>query len=424
MDLLIYYHRAREMKNLKGRWVLLFILITGLSFYSCVDDHDPLPIVKDDQYFVSSEFKTQVTAQEIKFKLLIAQSVFPEVLSFVGLVRNNIDVQKITYTTTFQNKIIEASGLVYLPEAAGKYPVLCFQNGTNTQHSLAPSEDLESEMLFMLESVASMGFIVVIPDYIGFGISSNLPHPYLHAQSTTQSILDMLRALNEFTTEDKNVAKPTKDLFLFGYSQGGWATMLLQKEIETNYSSEFNLVASSCAAGPYSLEDMNRYITSKADYSTPYFLAYLLNAYTTLGLVTNPLSDFIKAPYVETIPALYDGNQSQGIINAALTTNMAELLTPDYREHNAVNPKFSAFHNVLMANSVMPWKMTTPTRLYHGMEDEIIPLSMSQKTLLELKAAGTPDSTIQLIPIPEVGHTDGKIPTGILTILWFLEVKN
>ena len=353
----------------------------------------------------------------------MAQSLFPEVSPFVDLAKINIDVHKITYHTKFQNKSIQASGLVYLPKVAGKYPVLCFQNGTNTQHNLAPSENLNSEMQFMLESVASMGFIVVVPDYIGFGASSNLPHPYLHAQSTTQSILDMLRAMNEFTTEDKIVAKPTKDLFIFGYSQGGWATMLLQKEIEIRYSSEFHLIASSCAAGPYSLEYMTQYITSKTDYPQPYFLAYLFNTYTSMGLVTNPLSDFIQAPYVAEIPGLYDGNQSESYINAVLTTNMTELLTPDYLDQDAANPKFSAFNSALIANSIMPWKISTPTRLYHGGEDDIIPVSMSQKTFLDLKTAGTPDSIIQLKLIPKVGHSNGKIPVSILTILWFMELK-
>jgi len=411
------------MKYLNCKWYILFILFTGFFLQSCNDDHDPLPLKKEYKYFVSSELKSNVLAQDIKIKLLFFQNVFPEVLPFVELVNNNIDIQKIIYNTTFQDKKIQASGLVYLPKVAGNYPVLCFQNGTNTQDSLAPSEDFNSNVLFMLETVASMGFIVVIPDYIGFGASSNLPHPYLHAQSTTQSILDMLRAMNEFTTKDTIIAKPTKDLFLFGYSQGGWATMLLQKEIETKYSSEFNLIASSAAAGPYSLELMTKYITSKTNYHEPFFLAYLLNSYTALGLVPNPLCDFIQAPYAAEIPGLYDGKHSEGAINEALTTNMADLLTADYREQDAGNPKFATFNSVLIENSVTPWKIVTPTRLYHGMEDEIIPIVISEKILLDLKAAGTPDSIIQLIPIPEVGHSDAKIPVGILTILWFMELK-
>ncbi|HAH24728.1 MAG TPA: hypothetical protein DCL77_13410 [Prolixibacteraceae bacterium] len=412
------------MRELSKRgWVLFIILFTGVFFNSCKESSDPTPEVNNYTYFVSNDLKSAVSALTIQSNLSLAQNIFPEISPMVPLAKNDIDVQSIIYNTTFQSQKIQASGLIYLPKKAGNYPVLCFQNGTNTLHSQAPSLVLNSDMLFMLESVASMGFIVVIPDYIGFGASSNLPHPYLHAQSTIQSILDMLRAMNEFTSGAKIVAKPTKDLFIYGYSQGGWATMLLQKEIETTYSSEFNLIASSCAAGPYSLAYMNQYISGQTDYPMPYFLTYILNAYTTLGLVSNPLSDFIQAPYATQIPGMFDGLHSGGSIDAALTTKMADLLTPDFRDQSTVNVKFSAFNSAFLANSVSPWAMSTPTRLYHGANDNVIPASMSQKIFDDLIAAGTSDSKLKLTLLPGLGHTDGIVPVSIQTILWFVEMK-
>ena len=411
------------MKNF-NKWIFLVIVFAGLTLNSCKDPNVPTP--NDYNYYISNTVKSQVTAQEIKNKLAIYQVFIPEIASFGAMVSTDIEVQKITYRTTLQNKNIQASGLVYFPKTAGNYPILSFQNGTNTLHSEAPSENPNTDMLFMLESVASMGFIVVIPDYIGFGSSSNLPHPYLHAESTTQSILDMLRAVNELSTQDKIVAKPTKDLFIFGYSQGGWATMLLQKAIETSYSSEFTLIASSCGAGPYSLDFMNQYVTGKTDYPMPYFLTYILNAYKSLGLINNPLSDFIQEPYASKIPGLYDGLHSPGDINSSLTTKMTDLLTVDYRDpvKFSTDSKFTALKSALVANSVKvnEWKISTPTRLYHGGDDELIPVSMSQKTFLDLKTAN-PESNLQLIIIPGYDHSEGAIPVGIATIKWFMELK-
>jgi hypothetical protein len=200
-----------------------------------------------------------------------------------------------------------------------------------------------------------MGFIVVMPDYIGFGSSANLPHPYLHAASTTQSILDLLRAVKELGTESQIVAKPTSDLFIFGYSQGGWASMELQKAIEANYSSEFKLIASSGGAGPYTIEYIDQYITSQTEYPMPFYLAYLLNAYKTIGVISNPLSDFFQAPYAAKIPGLFDGLHSGGAINAELTDTIANLLTPEFRTQYATNPKFSEIKSAFLANSITPW---------------------------------------------------------------------
>jgi pimeloyl-ACP methyl ester carboxylesterase len=400
------------------RFFLEIIVFSGLVLYSCTKKETP--VTPANQYLISNELKFDMTTADVKTSL---QTYIPDIGLVGTLIQSDIEIQKIVYKTTFKSTSIQASGLVCLPKTAGNYPVLCFQNGTNTLHSEAPTENPKGDVVSMLESVASMGFIVVIPDYIGFGASAQLPHPYLHAESTTQSILDMLRAVNEYGTDVKVIAKPTKKLFIFGYSQGGWATMLLQKAIETNYSSEFTLVASSCASGPYSLEYMNDYVSSQTDYPMPYFLAYLLNAYTTIGLVSNPLSDFIQAPYAAIIPGLFDGNHSGGSINAMLTTKMDSFLTPAFRTEFATNAKFSSLKSAFIANSVEAWNASTPMHLYHGADDTYIPVSMSQTIFADFKTKGVPDSKIQLVIIPGADHTTAITSVALDTILWFLGLK-
>lgn len=409
----------REM-DLKGR-IFSIVLFIGLVLGACKDLNEPE--VKSYSYIVSHTSIAQVSVDEIKFKLAWAKSVFPDVGPFAALVKTDIEVEKVIYTTTFLNKTINASGLVYMPKVAGNYPVLCFQNGTITLQSQAPSMNSESGVLSILESVASMGFIVVIPDYIGFGESKQYPHPFLHASSTIQSTLDMLRAVREYTTEEDKKVKSTSDLYIFGYSLGGWATLFLQKEIETKYAAEFNLRASACAAGPYSVEYMNQYITGLSDYSNPYFLAYLLNAYTAMRVVDNPLSDFVKEPYASRIPGLYDGLHSGGSINTNLTSCMADFLTEDYRTQYMTSSKFASFKKALSENSVdvSNWKVSTTTRLFHGAEDNVVPASMSQKIMQDFQAAGNTDEKVQLVIIPKAGHTDGIIPVGVATIQWFLQ---
>ncbi len=406
------------MKKIKRfRSYLLIIVFAGLSLSSCTKKDDPA--ITNYDYFISAESKTSITKSQAVTNFTILS---PQAALISSLLTNDVDVQKITYKTTFQGQNIQASGLVCLPKAAGNYPILSFQNGTNTLHSEAPTEAFSNDIFSIIESVASMGFIVVVPDYIGFGASSQLVHPYLQAESSTQCILDMLRAAKEFASNDTILAKPTNKLFLFGYSQGGWATMELQKAIESNYSSEFNLVASSCGAGPYSLTYMNSYITSQTTYPTPYFLAYLLNAYTNYHLVTNPLSDFIQEPYASKVPGLFDGEHEGGTINSELTPTMANFLTSEYRTQYDTNAKFTGLKSAFLANSVSAWNTTTPTHLYHGENDEVVPLSMSQTMYADFKAKGA-DSKVTFTMIPGATHTTGIFPTGMQTILWFITLK-
>ena len=406
------------MKNFRPYLIyLLIIVFAGLFLNSCKDNNDPEQKLYEN--YISNELKSELTSKEALANFI---KVAPEADAISPLIRFDVEVRKITYKTIFKNKNIQASGLVCFPKTAGNYPVLSFQNGTNTLYSETPSVNSGNDMFSIMESLTSMGFIVVIPDYIGFGASANLPHPYLDAKSTTQSILDMIRATKEFSTDDKIVAKPTKDLFIFGYSQGGWATMQLQKSIEKDYSSEFNLIASSCGAGPYSIEYMNKYIVDKPVYPMPYFMAYLLNSYVTIGLFTNPLSDFIQAPYAAKIPGLFDGKHSGGAINAELTTQMATLFTPEYRAGYATDAKYAGVRSAFLSNSITAWNAKTPMKLFHGANDDLIPPGISEKMLADFKAAGLTDSQIQLVIIPNVDHMSGVYPAGMQTILWFLSL--
>lgn len=374
-----------------------------------------------NKYLISSEVAASITAQQ---SIGTYSALSPENTAFLSvLVTRDVEVRKVVYKTTFKNQKIQASGLVCLPKSAGDYPVLCFQNGTNTLHSMAPTEAVDDDVFKIIESIASMGFIVVIPDYIGFGASAQLPHPYLIAEPTTQSILDLLRAAKEYTDDELVLTKPTKDLYLFGYSQGGWATMCLQKKIETTFSDEFNLKASSCGAGPYSLTFITSSLLAQSEYPTPYFLAYLLNSYNKTGEINNPLTDFFNPTYADKIPGLFDGLHTGGAINSALTPNLSLLLTSDFRTKYESDNKFLGLRTALQANSVTAWKTNVPTRLYHGTDDEVIPLSMSQKMLADFKTNGLTDSQIKLVQIQGEGHTSSINKTAAETIFWFLEVS-
>jgi pimeloyl-ACP methyl ester carboxylesterase len=409
------------MKKINQSIIYLFIaFFATVSLNSC-DTKKSDPEKPANEYLISSEVKSTITAQQA---LGIFTTLSPDAavgLSFI--IKSDVEVREMVYKTTYNKQTIQASGLVCLPKLPGNYPILSFQNGTNTEFNMAPSDTVNYDLYAIIESIASMGFIVTIPDYIGFGVSKQLPHPYLQAESTVQSILDLIRAAKELGADELETTKPTKDLFIFGYSQGGWATMEVQKKIETSYATEFNLKASSCGAGPYSIEYLNSTILSQTEYPTPYFLAYVLNSYIKTGEINKPLSDFFNEPYATRIPGLFDGTHSGGEINSQLTSVLPDLFTASYRTGFDANAIFAGVKSAFRANSIEAWNTVTPTRLYHGENDEVIPISMSQKMLADFKTKGVPDSKIELKRIPGADHTSGVYQTGLETILWFLQLK-
>jgi pimeloyl-ACP methyl ester carboxylesterase len=399
---------------------IFFVIIFLTSFTSC---HN---LFKDDKekpeviYLVNYEMIGSYSQGVIQTIFKQLEGSFPEASEISARARHGVIIYKIIYKTTFQGKSVLASGLVSVPAGEGPYDQISYQNGTNTLHRNAPSKSPERDLYRLIQTVASTGFVISLPDYLGFGESENMFHPYLHKASTVQSVLDMLRAVGELS--ELRGFGLTNDLYLTGYSMGGWATLQIQYEIENNFRNEFNLKASAPAAGPYDLTFINKYILEQETYAMPYFLGFMMNSYLQLEEMTTPVSEIFEAPYDSVIPVLFTGDKTGEELNARLTINMSELFTENYRLNYATDTTFSSLMNMLEVNSVEPWNISTPTMLIHSTGDELVPYAVTQKTRSDLLLAGTPANRIELVPMPEYSHSEGIIPAGLISINWFLEL--
>ena len=408
------------MKNMFSKLLLFTFFISFLS--SCdflKDDDNDKPV---DKFLVDYEMQRSYLAEYVNTAFDQFTAIYPELEEIKSKVVDGVFVYKITYNTSFEGQVKRASGLVCIPTGEGPFPILSYQNGTNTLHSNAPSVNPDYPLYMLLECVASTGFVVVIPDYLGFGSSDNMFHPYLDKTSTVRTVFDMLRATKELTNNYLNTSI-NGDLYIAGYSQGGWATMQLEKEIETKYMDEFKLKASACGAGPYDLNYINEHVAGLQTYPMPYFLGYMFNSYTNLGLST-PISDVFQEPYASDIPALYNGTLSGEEINAELTSSVSDLFTADYLDNYGADGPYAPVDSMLLANSVSAWATEIPTLIIHGMEDTFVPKEVSMNIYQNFLQEGARQEKVFWLPLPETGHTDGAIPAGVASVKWFLDLEN
>jgi len=293
---------------------VFFILFLFFAFNSCDlfnnDNQDP---EEKNKYLVRRTLLMTYPEAFVKTSVSTIEKVYTDAAELSKYVKYGFYVYKIEYNTTFKDQNIIASGLVCIPMATGSFPLLSFQNGTNTLHSKAPTEAFTDSLFVIIQTASSFGFIVTLPDYLGFGSSKQMFHPYLHKASTVKSVTDMFRAVQEMMKDFPDLVM-TKDLYLMGYSQGGWATMSLKKEIETKLASEFTLKATSCGAGPYDLGFISGKILSQNSYPQPHFLAYMINSYIKSGEITLTYTDIFNPPYSGTnyISGLFDGTKDGG----------------------------------------------------------------------------------------------------------------
>ena len=109
--------------------------------------------------------------------------------------RYSVTAYRLEYLTTdADGKEVRASGLVSVPQkpAGATSPVRGYQHGTLFRDAEAPSNNaVASEVAVVL---ASLGYIVLAPDYVGFGASKGTPHPYLLAAPSAAATVDFLTA--------------------------------------------------------------------------------------------------------------------------------------------------------------------------------------------------------------------------------------
>jgi pimeloyl-ACP methyl ester carboxylesterase len=418
---LVLQKKTNTMKTKFISYILASVfLLSTLSGCDLIKSDDDQPEV--DEYLLNYTKEKTYLPTYIKSFLDLAAGSIPEIAPIVDRIEHGITVYSITYLTEFEGKEIVASGLVSVPNSEETFPVLSYQNGTNTLHSKAPSVDPENQLFMLIEFIAGTGFITTIPDYLGFGSSSNMFHPYLHKESTVASVLDMQRATKELVKNHLE-ANMNDDLYIAGYSQGGWATMQVQKEIEENYSAEFDLKASACGAGPYNLNYINDYIVDQTTYPKPYFIGYLFNSYVNLGLSV-PSNKIFQSPYDTKIMELFDGTRSDSQINDELTTTISELFTTDYRSGYNTSETYAPLLYALEENSVTAWKTSTPTLLIHGTKDTFVPPMVTSQLHQGFLLKGVGVNKVIMLPLPGEDHQSGILPSGLASIKWIFEIKD
>jgi pimeloyl-ACP methyl ester carboxylesterase len=322
--------------------------------------------------------------------------------------RYDVNIYRVIYKTVYKENPIFASGVVVLPSTSEPVGMLSFQHGTITAHGDAPSSLRPSDKrLLLYGAFACAGLITVIPDYIGFGSSANILHPYYVEEVLASSIIDNLKAARELA-RSKDIRFNEK-LFLAGYSEGGYATMAAHKFIEENRLNDFDLVASFPAAGAYDLKAMQEYLFSQETYHNPYFLAYIALAYKKTFNWTAPLTDFFSKRYIAAT-SLFDGNNSGSKINAALTDSISALLNKDLLANIDSDPRYQYIVDALRQNSLTRWTPSRRMYMYHGDADVTIPFQNSVVTYEQLVANGTSTNNLQFITLPGADHGSGVKP--------------
>jgi hypothetical protein len=286
---------------------------------------------------------------------------------------NAVTLYRITYRSVIPelgNKLTLASGLLAIPETGGgKFPVVSYQHGTVFSKTAVPSRPEESmETRLMLAQFAGQGYIVVAADYFGKG-SSRETDGYLAKASTQQACLDMLTAGK--AVSDK-LGTHWGPLFVTGWSQGGWATMVFLNKLE---SVGIPVTAAAPICAPEDLfACINHWIhdpSSGDSVFLPELLALQLHAYERYYRLPGLADAAIRPEYRAAARDLYLDKLAWPGLLKKFPRHPAEMLQPAFIAESSLCT--GKYWEITQQNQAYRWRSKTPVRNYYGAEDEIVP---------------------------------------------------
>jgi pimeloyl-ACP methyl ester carboxylesterase len=270
-------------------------------------------------------------------------------------------VSKILYlSTTARGAPVAVSGLMWVPkDVKPDATVVSYAHGTTgLADRCAPSKKLDNgESSTVAEGLLPKGWIVVATDYEGLGTPG--VHPYVVGRSEGPNVLDAIRAARHAT-------KTSGKSLVWGHSQGG-GSALWAAQLAPTYASDANVVGSVAGAPAVELK-----LLATALRTSPFF-GYIFMA-----------SAGFQAAYPELAPRQAEALTDKGIEATKKAAEscgevVAELNGKPADDYLKVDPStIEPFGSLLEDNTPGNFATTVPIFVYHGENDEQIPVIGSQ----------------------------------------------
>ena len=229
---------------------------------------------------------------------------------------------------------------------------------------------------------ASVGYVGIQPDYLGLG-NSTFPYYPVYQKSNGKVLLDMVEGVQAFSCE--NDIELNDNLFVMGYSNGGYNSIAMHDELSKNPRS-FDIDASVVIAGYFDLERDNSFsIPQRLERpSWAIYHPYVINRTYNLNI----MDKIIREPYLSKLDDLFDGEKEALVIDNSLTTYTDQLFTSEYLNEFSTLSVFDSYKNAVKENSLLETKLSGDILLIHSKEDEIVPYSQSEKFYISAISSG------------------------------------
>ena len=231
-------------------------------------------------------------------------------------------------------------------------------------------------------------FIVVTPDYYGFGITEKEPQAYCISRANGRASLDAYFAAKRLI-EDLNVKK-NDDFIIAGYSEGGQTTMGVLREISERHP-EVKVKRAFAGDGPYDINSMFDALTQGTT-EMPSTVCNLLYAYNYFFRLGYDIHDYLRDPVAANFDDwfLSKKNKRKALDEELIKTKkVSELCTEAVCDGNSALMR--RFKSAFSADALTSgWKPLSDfdIMLFHDTKDDVVPVENFYAMSRFLKANG------------------------------------
>ncbi|CAM2851405.1 secreted protein [Legionella steigerwaltii] len=244
----------------------------------------------------------------------------------------DVTLYKIVYKTPAPDgHMTIASGLVAVPSVPGDKGIVSYQHGTRFNHEDAPSRMNEGDAIYPALFASHGGYLTVMPDYLGFGDSELILHPYVQHETLASSSVNMLLAAKELA---KIIHIKVNDkLYIGGYSEGGFSSLVMFELLVKQYPN-IPVTAVALGSAPYDWDETMKFVMLEPGPRATAYLAYFFYSLQTYKNYWTDLNQIFVSPYNAIVPEVFDGFHSSKEILKALPQNPALIF--QYEFFNAI----------------------------------------------------------------------------------------
>jgi pimeloyl-ACP methyl ester carboxylesterase len=192
-----------------------------------------------------------------------------------------------------------------------------------------------------------------------------------------------------------------------------------ERDLEKSHDTRFKVQASAPIAGPFHLREISfpQALSGKTK-SDPRYVAYIANSYAQI--YRRPLQSIVAAPYVETLPILFDGDHTIAEVAAALPTDPRKVFNPEFLDaYDKGKPHW--FLDALKENDVDAWTPVAPVRIYYGDDDVDVPPEEARRAEAEIKRRG---ANVTAISVGACNHWESSLRAIPRATRWFEELAD